>query len=179
MGLLAITAYVYQSVRRIVLQFPCPFLYFKPFIRGIDEQQKYLCMKKTYFKFLNALVILCVSLSLASCSDDDDDNGGGNSNKNLIVGKWKITSSSEGIDADEKKWIFSINADGTYSNGDGDETDDKGTWNLDGNTFNYKSSIWGLSFSAEILELNETTFTAKVKNPISSGYITNSYKRVK
>lgn len=36
-------------------------------------------MKKTYFKFLNALVILCVSLSLASCSDDDDDiQGGGN-----------------------------------------------------------------------------------------------------
>lgn len=175
MGLLAITAYVYQSVRGIVLQFPCPFLYFKPFIRGIDEQQNFLSMKKTYFKFLNALVILCVSLSLASCSDDDDNESG---NKSLIVGKWKITSSTEGVDEDEKSWIFSINADGTYSNGDGDETDDRGTWNLDGNTFNYKSSIWGLSFSAEILELNKTTFTAKAKNPIASGYVTTTYKRV-
>lgn len=33
-------------------------------------------MKKTYFKFLNALVILCISLSFASCSDDGDDEKG-------------------------------------------------------------------------------------------------------
>lgn len=95
MGLLAITAYVYQSVRGIVLQFPCPFLYFKPFIREIDEQQNFLSMKKTYFKFLNALVILCVSLSLASCSDDDDD-GNGSGTENLLVGKWELVEANFG-----------------------------------------------------------------------------------
>lgn len=131
-------------------------------------------MKKNYF--LSVLLILCIGFVLPSCSDDDDEKE--TDNKSLIVGKWKITASSEGIDEDEKNWIFNIKSDGTYSNGDGDELDDRGTWNMNGNTFNYKSSIWGLSFSAEILELNETTFTAKVKNPTSSGYITNSYKRV-
>lgn len=124
---------------------------------------------------MNALVILCISCSFASCSDDDEKD---DDNKSLIVGKWRIISSSEGVDEDERSWIFNIKSDGTYSNGDGDETDDRGTWNMNDNTFNYKSSIWGLSFSAEILELNESKFTAKVKNPISSGYITNSYKRV-
>lgn len=131
-------------------------------------------MKKNFF--LSVLLILCIGFVLPSCSDDDDKE---TDNKSLIVGKWKIASSSEGIDEDEKNWIFNIKSDGTYSNGDGDESDDRGTWNMNGNTFNYKSSIWGLSFSAEIIELNETTFTAKVKNPTSSGYITNSYKRVK
>lgn len=44
-------------------------------------------MKKTYFKFLNALVILCVSLSLASCSDDDDNGGGGIKSTLTVDGK--------------------------------------------------------------------------------------------
>ncbi|MBB4038013.1 hypothetical protein GGR21_003939 [Dysgonomonas hofstadii] len=135
-------------------------------------------MKKDYFKFLSVMVVMCCfSLCLPSCSSDDDDEKEEDS-KSLIIGKWKIESSSQGIDKDEKNWIFNIKSDGTYSNGDGDETDDVGTWVIDGNNFNYKSTIWGLSFSAEILELNKTHFTAKVKNPISSGYITNTYKRV-
>jgi len=122
-------------------------------------------------------MVCCLSISFSSCSSDDDDEKQ-EDNKSLIVGKWKIESSSQGVDKDEKNWIFNIKADGTYSNGDGDESDDIGTWVIEGNFFNYKSSIWGLTFSAEILELNNTHFTGKVKNPLSSGYITNTYKRV-
>lgn len=127
-------------------------------------------MKKNYLNFLSVLLVLFVGFSLSSCSDDDNDNEG---NKSLIVGKWKE------IDEDEKNRIWVIKADGTYSGEDGDETVDKGTWNIDGNTFNFKSSIWGLGFSVEILELNKTTFTYKSKNLISSGYTTISLKRVK
>lgn len=130
-------------------------------------------MKKNYLYLL--AIIMVAMFSFTSCSSDDDKQ---DDYEKLIVGKWKIEASSEGIDEDEANWIFSINGDGTYSNGDGDEYDDKGTWKVDGDKFVYKSSIWGLSFSAEILELNKTNFTAKVKNPMFAGYITNTYKRV-
>ena len=49
-------------------------------------------MRKNCFAFLNALIILCVSLSFASCSDDDDDNGSKSGNE-LLIGKWEQSSS--------------------------------------------------------------------------------------
>lgn len=135
-------------------------------------------MKKNYFNFFSVLLILCcVSFGFSACSSDEDDDKK-EDNKSLIVGKWKMESSSQGIDEDEKNWVFNIKSDGTYSNGDGDEHDDLGTWSINDKTFNYKSTIWGLSFSAEIIELTKTHFTAKVKNPMSSGYITQTYKRL-
>lgn len=135
-------------------------------------------MKKNYFNFFSVLLILCcVSFSFSACSSDEDDNKQ-EDNKSLIVGKWRMESSSQGIDEDEKNWVFNIKSDGTYSNGDGDEYDDLGTWSINDKTFNYKSTIWGLSFSAEIIELTKTHFTAKVKNPMSPGYITQTYKRL-
>lgn len=126
-------------------------------------------MKKILF-----LLSILFCISFISCSNDDDNQENLNS---LIVGKWKIESSSEGIDDDEKNWIFNIKEDGTYSNGAGDEYDDVGTWSLENRTFKYTSRI-GLSFSAEILELTATHFTGKVKKPFSTGYITDTYKRV-
>ncbi|WP_160111095.1 hypothetical protein [Dysgonomonas sp. Marseille-P4361] len=66
-------------------------------------------MKKTYFKFLNALVILCVSLSLASCSDDDD--GNGSRTENLLVGKWQPVSVSEESVNDRNSMFYSLRDD--------------------------------------------------------------------
>ncbi|MBD8387914.1 lipocalin family protein [Dysgonomonas sp. BGC7] len=132
-------------------------------------------MEKNNLKYFTLLVISFLMLSVSSCSKDDEDND--SNNKSLIVGKWKIESSPQGVDEDEKNWIFNIKSDGTYSYGDGDEYDDFGTWTINDKTFNYASKL-GLSFTTEIIELNKTTFTAKVRNPLSSGYITTTYKRI-
>ena len=107
-------------------------------------------MKKNYFNFFSVLLILCcVSFSFSACSSDEDDNKQ-EDNKSLIVGKWRMESSSQGIDEDEKNWVFNIKSDGTYSNGDGDEYDDLGTWSINDKTFNYSRIFHSL-----FLQLNK------------------------
>lgn len=131
-------------------------------------------MKKNYFKFLSVLVMVCCfSFAFSSCSDDDDEK----STNSLIVGKWRLLSASQGVDEDEAKWIFNIKSDGTSTNGDGDEYDDKGTWTLDDDIFKFTSRI-GLSYQAEITTITNTYFECTFVTPSEGGVSHNRYERI-
>lgn len=118
-------------------------------------------MKKTYFKFLNALVILCISLSLASCSSDDDDNGGDGEKEVSIIGKWELVESN--IPTASKTLTF--NSDKTGLDGA-----DKMVWVLDGKSLTVETKGATAPATFTILSLSETelrlqwfTYTFKYK----------------
>lgn len=109
-------------------------------------------MKKTYFKFLNALVILCVSLSFVSCSSDDDEKGDGGSPEKLVIGKWQPTKvDGESVANDYlfsamKDDIMEIKTDKTVT------YDENGTYyGIDQTTSLYPSkSTWSISYEPTI-----------------------------
>lgn len=81
---------------------------------NVSTNQKKCFMKKNYFKFLLALLMVCcVSVSFSACSSDDDDDNNNTTTGN-VIGVWSQTSmlingSEEGGDE-----TLTIKEDGTY-----------------------------------------------------------------
>ncbi|WP_074409497.1 MULTISPECIES: lipocalin family protein [Aquimarina] len=125
-------------------------------------------------KKLNLLILVFATIFIACNKDDDASNEETSSNKELIVGKWDVTSIIvDGItlDADdcELNSTIHIKEDGTYEEqiyggfvGSCMPDDlDKGTWELSENiltlTLDELGNAIRLTFNHTILELTETT----------------------
>ncbi|MDR2993888.1 MAG: lipocalin family protein [Bacillus cereus] len=107
---------------------------------------------------MNALVILCISLSLVSCSSDDDDD---EKNEISIVGKWELVESN--IPTASKTLTF--NSDQTGLDGS-----DKMTWVLDGKSLTVETkgatapaTFTILSLTEDELRLQWFTYVLKYK----------------
>lgn len=122
-------------------------------------------MKKTYLKLLNVLVILCISLSLTSCSNDDDDEQEEPSNPTevSIVGKWELVNAT--YTNAPKTMIFEKGGTGSNS------VDGNMTWNLAGTALTIKGHNT-LPITCTVTKLTATEFSYQVLN------LTANYRRL-